>query len=103
MAWARLALVVAALAVWQWAPEIPGITKWAPIFDPFFISSPERIAAKFWALATEHVRERPRRGEPEAREEAAAHAHDEAKDRRPQRRPELDEEVSRPAAIRAWC
>ena len=52
MAWARLALVLAVLTVWQWVPQIPGITKWAPIFDPFFISSPERIAEKFWELAT---------------------------------------------------
>lgn len=37
MAGARRALVLAVLAVWQWAPQIPGITKWAPIFDPFFI------------------------------------------------------------------
>src|SRR5581483_459502 len=49
---ARIALVVAVLAVWQWAPQIPGITRWAPIFDPFFISAPSRIAAKFWELAT---------------------------------------------------
>ncbi len=52
MAWVRLVLVVAVLAVWQWVPQIPGITKWAPIFDPFFISAPSKIAAKFWELAT---------------------------------------------------
>ena len=40
------------LAIWQWVPQIPGITRWAPIFDPFFISAPGRIAAKFWELAT---------------------------------------------------
>ena len=48
----RLVLVAAVLAIWQWVPQIPGITRWAPIFDPFFISSPARIAAKFWELAT---------------------------------------------------
>jgi len=48
----RLALVAVVLAIWQWVPQIPGITRWAPIFDPFFISSPARIAAKFWELAT---------------------------------------------------
>ena len=49
---ARLALVLAVLAVWQFVPQIPGITRWAPIFDPFFISAPGRIAAKFWELMT---------------------------------------------------
>jgi NitT/TauT family transport system permease protein len=48
----RVALVAGVLAVWQWAPQVPGITRWAPIFDPFFISSPARIAAKFWELTT---------------------------------------------------
>lgn len=50
MALARLALVIGALAVWQWVPQIPGITRWAPIFDPFFVSAPSRIAVKFWEL-----------------------------------------------------
>jgi len=49
---ARLALIAVVLAIWQWVPQIPGITGWAPIFDPFFISAPSRIAAKFWELAT---------------------------------------------------
>jgi NitT/TauT family transport system permease protein len=52
MVWARVVLVAAVLAVWQWVPQIPGITTWAPIFDPFFISAPGKIAAKFWELAT---------------------------------------------------
>jgi NitT/TauT family transport system ATP-binding protein len=49
---ARLALIVAVLAIWQWVAQIPGVIRWAPIFDPFFISAPSRIAAKFWELAT---------------------------------------------------
>jgi NitT/TauT family transport system permease protein len=49
---ARLALIVAVRAIWQWVPQIPGVIRWAPIFDPFFISAPSRIAAKFWELAT---------------------------------------------------
>ena len=49
---ARLALVAAVLLVWEYVPRIPDVTRWAPIFDPFFISAPSRIAAKFWDLAT---------------------------------------------------
>ncbi len=49
---ARLALIAAVLLIWEYVPRIPGITRWAPIFDPFFISSPGKIAAKFWELAT---------------------------------------------------
>jgi sulfonate transport system permease protein len=52
MALARLALVLVVLSVWQYAPQIPGVTRWAPILDPFFISAPSRIAAKFWELAS---------------------------------------------------
>ena len=48
----RLALVGAVLAVWEFVPRIPGILTYAPIFDPFFISAPSRIALKFWELAT---------------------------------------------------
>jgi NitT/TauT family transport system permease protein len=49
---ARLALIAAVLLIWEYVPRIPGIARWAPIFDPFFISSPGKIAAKFWELAT---------------------------------------------------
>ena len=52
IAMGRLGLVVAALVVWEWVPRIPGITGYLPIFDPFFISAPSRIALKFWELAT---------------------------------------------------
>ena len=52
MALARLGLVVAVLAIWELVPRVPGIAAWMPIFDPFFISAPSRIAAKFWELAT---------------------------------------------------
>ena len=48
----RLALIAIVLLVWEVGPRIPGITRWAPILDPFFISSPLRIAEKFWTLAT---------------------------------------------------
>ena len=44
--------MAAVVSVWQWAPLVPGITRWAPILDPFFISSPARIVAKFWELTT---------------------------------------------------
>jgi NitT/TauT family transport system permease protein len=50
--WARLALVAAALAVWELGPQLPGASAWVPVLDPFFISAPSRIAAKFWQLAT---------------------------------------------------
>jgi NitT/TauT family transport system permease protein len=48
----RVALVAVVLAVWEFAPRIPGILAYAPIFDPFFISAPSRIALKFWELTT---------------------------------------------------
>jgi NitT/TauT family transport system permease protein len=52
MALARAALVAGTLLVWEYLPRVPGITAWAPLFDPFFISAPSRIALKFWELAT---------------------------------------------------
>lgn len=48
----RVAAVLLLLVVWEFAPRIPGIRQYAPILDPFFISSPARIAAQFWQLAT---------------------------------------------------
>ncbi len=48
----RVTIVLAVLLVWEYVPRIPHVTAWAPIFDPFFISAPSRIAAKFWQLAS---------------------------------------------------
>jgi NitT/TauT family transport system permease protein len=48
----RVLAVVLLLAVWEFFPRIPDIREYAPIFDPFFISSPSRIAAQFWKLAS---------------------------------------------------
>jgi NitT/TauT family transport system permease protein len=44
--------VAALLAIWEFVPRIHGIAGYLPIFDPFFISAPSRIALKFWELAT---------------------------------------------------
>jgi NitT/TauT family transport system permease protein len=40
----QLVLLVAFLAVWQYLPDIPGVTGVLPWADPFFISSPDRAS-----------------------------------------------------------
>jgi len=49
---ARLALLVGLLVLWEFVPQIPGVQKLSPVLDPFFVSSPTRVAQKLAALAT---------------------------------------------------
>lgn len=51
VAW-RVGILLVLLALWQWLPIVPGIRKWVPVLDPFFVSSPDRIAVRTWALLT---------------------------------------------------
>lgn len=48
----QLLILAAILAGWQWIPQIPGAAKVSPVFDPFFISSPERLVRSLVQLAT---------------------------------------------------
>lgn len=50
-AWQLLILVIG-LSVWQWLPAVPGVRNLVTALDPFFISAPDRIAARTWALLT---------------------------------------------------
>ena len=45
-------LVIVFLAGWEWVPQIPGLSKHSHVFDPFFISSPSRIATTLYGMAT---------------------------------------------------
>lgn len=45
-------IVVTFLLAWQFLPQIPGIGKTFPLLDPFFISSPTRVASKLYDLMT---------------------------------------------------
>lgn len=45
----RLVLLAMFLALWQWAPRIPGLTAFHFV-DPFYISSPDRVAQRVWEL-----------------------------------------------------
>lgn len=48
----QIVLVVAFLAAWQWIPQIPNAAELSPALDPFFISSPERVAKELWTQMT---------------------------------------------------
>lgn len=48
----RLLIVGVFLLLWQLAPMIPGITNYVVWLDPFFISSPTRIAQRVWDMCT---------------------------------------------------
>lgn len=48
----QLLILAAILAGWQWVPSIPGASDFSPVFDPFFVSSPERLARQLWELFT---------------------------------------------------
>lgn len=51
--WAmRATVLVVGLAAWQWVPQIPGIVDHLPFVDPFFLSSPTRVAARLWRITT---------------------------------------------------
>jgi len=51
MVW-RILLAVLALAAWQWVPSIPRIARTLAFEDPFFISSPSRVAVELYDLFT---------------------------------------------------
>lgn len=46
----QLALIIAWLAAWEYLPMIPAIAGSSRIFDPFFISSPSRVAERMLDL-----------------------------------------------------
>jgi NitT/TauT family transport system permease protein len=48
----QLMLLLALLAAWQWVPTISAARNFSPVFDPFFISSPEKVAQTLYNLAT---------------------------------------------------
>jgi NitT/TauT family transport system permease protein len=48
-AW-QATIVLVFLAAWQFLPEIPGLSKEFALLDPFFISSPTRVAKKLHDL-----------------------------------------------------
>jgi NitT/TauT family transport system permease protein len=47
----RVTLLLAVLALWQFLPEIPWLRSKSPVFDPFFVSSPQRIIERLGELA----------------------------------------------------
>jgi NitT/TauT family transport system permease protein len=48
----RLAFVAVILAAWQYLPDIRWLSSRYHVFDPFFISSPSRVASYLGKLAT---------------------------------------------------
>ena len=48
----QVALMAVFLLAWQYIPQIPGIKAWGHLFDPYFVSSPTRIATELVNLAT---------------------------------------------------
>jgi NitT/TauT family transport system permease protein len=52
----QVLFLCATLAAWQWVPSIHALRKVSPAFDPFFISSPERLGKTLYYLAVGGVR-----------------------------------------------
>ena len=48
----QLTILFLILAAWQWIPQIPGVARISPVFDPFFISSPSQVAQTLYHLVT---------------------------------------------------
>ena len=48
---ARTAIVVFVVAAWQLLPQVQALRDFSPIFDPFFVSSPDLVAHRMWNLA----------------------------------------------------
>ena len=48
---ARTAIVVVVVAAWQLLPQVQALRDFSPIFDPFFVSSPDLVAHRMWNLA----------------------------------------------------
>jgi NitT/TauT family transport system permease protein len=49
---ARVLIVVAVLAAWQFLPQIAWLRAQSPVFDPFFVSSPSLVAERLYDMAT---------------------------------------------------
>ena len=54
----RLAILVAILGAWEWLTGVKAINRTPGLYwvDPFFISRPSAIAARFVFLASDQVR-----------------------------------------------
>lgn len=48
----QIGLLVAFLLAWQYIPRIPGLKEVSHLFDPYFVSSPERVWRELVNLAT---------------------------------------------------
>lgn len=48
----QIALLAAFLLAWKYIPQIDALRSWGPVFDPFFISSPDAVAERVVSLAT---------------------------------------------------
>lgn len=48
----RMLVVAAILLAWQYLPEIPWLQHRAPVFDPFFVSSPSNVMGRIVTLGT---------------------------------------------------
>jgi NitT/TauT family transport system permease protein len=49
---AQLAILILLLCMWQFLPEIGWLRARSPVFDPFFVSSPQRVFERIGELAT---------------------------------------------------
>jgi NitT/TauT family transport system permease protein len=49
---ARVLIVVAVLAAWEFLPQIAWLRARSPVFDPFFVSSPSLVAERIYGMAT---------------------------------------------------
>jgi NitT/TauT family transport system permease protein len=46
----RVAIVATLFCAWQFLPQIQALSDFSPIFDPFFVSSPVKVAERVWDL-----------------------------------------------------
>lgn len=51
----QVLLLLGLLAAWQWVPTISGARNISPVFNPFFISSPTKVAQTLYDLALGHT------------------------------------------------
>lgn len=47
----RLVVLAVFLAAWQWLPDVGALREHVHFLNPFFISSPERVAKQIWVFA----------------------------------------------------
>jgi NitT/TauT family transport system permease protein len=50
----RLAVLAVFLVCWQWLPDVSALRQHVHFLNPFFISSPERVAKQVWVFAIPH-------------------------------------------------